>query len=264
MRINLNETHNQDGFRSRLESEVAAELDRHGIHWAYEQPWTRQEDGYTPSYLPDFTIDADSSTADLGLPRWVEAKPQQMIYDLFTTFGLNRSVGERFDPDDPPTVYGPPTSAETLKARHVEELWKPKLLAELSGQCVLVVGAVGATERLSVEMRPSEIVFSRSHPFVNSVGVARRAEQERRRAQAALDAEYWRQQRAHLERQRQRDQERELEAHRQAIRQAIASATRTITPQFASRCESCREYGDDGRVYMIQGQWRHICQACLQ
>lgn len=256
MKIDLSESHGHDGFRSRLEAEVATELDRLGIHHSYEVPWTDPHSGRTIRYLPDFMIEQDEPAETVRLPRWVECKPQQFIYDLFGSLGLERRVGTHFA--EP--VYVDGVDSDRLKAMHVEELWKPKALAELSGEAVLIVGAVGATNRLSVEMRPTEIVFDRSHPFVNQRGVERAAERARREAEWARQREDWER--------RKNAQLREQSLNRlERVRKVIAASTRSVAPKFASRCAGCNEYSDNGRAHLCRlangsERWFRICLDC--
>ena len=80
-------------FRSHLEVLVAQELDEHGVNWDYER-FVTLPNGPQVRYLPDFTI--NSANPALQLPQWVEAKPQQFLYDLRDLLGVTRRNGERF------------------------------------------------------------------------------------------------------------------------------------------------------------------------
>jgi hypothetical protein len=247
-------------FRSRLENEIAGELDSLDIHYAYELPWVREFDGYSPRYLPDFTIEPSERTAELEIPRFIEGKPQQFIYDLRDTLGVTRRAGERFI--IPVRVEN--ADHRRIKDIGIEELWKPKLLAEVSGEAVLVCGRVGGTSALSVEMRPTEILFSRSHPFVNQVGLRQRLEREENQRYWAAET-------------KRRDAERaaeaakratEMAAQRTALRASIIAGTiRSVEPKFASRCSGCGSYGEDGRARLCAttdgGQaWFRLCVKC--
>lgn len=244
------------GFRSQLERDVAAELDRHAVEWRYEVR-VILPGGVQPMYLPDFTIDAAPDA--LRLPAWVECKPQQMLYDLRDTLGVTRRAGEYFEDDV--TVEG--VDAAAMRAYDIAELWKPKRLAELSGEDILVVGGVARTRTLTATMRPDGVVFSRSHPFANWPGHQKRIEQERQRR-------YWAE-----ESQRQREQweaqqqARELAAQAERRRSvaAIVAHFKPIEPRFASGCHGCGRHGSDGGVYRPTfndgaERWVRICPSC--
>jgi hypothetical protein len=266
VKIDLNESHRYDGFRSRLESEVAAELDRLNIHHAYEQPWIRESDGYQPkTYLPDFTIEPSEAAEALWLPRWVEVKPQKFLYQLFETFNLARRYGDRFE--QPFSITN--IDHVEMRKRHIEELWKPKYLAELTGENVLIVGGVNKTKTLSVEMAPDQIIFSRTHPFVNQEGVR----QEERRRQRE---EEWEAERIARERMWRADQERRQREEDRRNRTALEQVRKVITgpsmgtPRFASPCMGCgqrvQQHASLYRVLMSSGtqEWRVVCFQCKQ
>lgn len=178
-------------FRSHLEVLVAQELDEHGVNWDYER-FITLPNGSQVRYLPDFTI--NSANPALQLPQWVEAKPQQFLYDLRDLLGVTRRYGERFFGE----IRHENVTAKNLQDLLVQELWKPKRLAELTGESVLVVGTVGGTSSLSIEMFPDSIQFSRQHPFVNWLGIQKAKERERKRlefeAEAAERQRAWREQ----------------------------------------------------------------------
>lgn len=138
-------------FRSALERAVAAELDRLGVSWSYEVAVSLPTGRV--NYLPDFTINVDAS--HFGLPRWVECKPQQQIYTLRDVTGVTRRAGEYFKADV--TVEG--LTAAHLVDYDLQELAKPKRLAELSGEPVLVVGGVQGTSSLSALLTEDGVVF---------------------------------------------------------------------------------------------------------
>lgn len=267
MIVDLSDQHPHDGFRSRLEVEIAAELDRLNIHHGYEVRWTNPETGETVPYDPDFTIEPSDEAEALRLPKWVEGKPQQMIYDLYEVLGLKRKIGERFTEDIEVRGIG----STDLERMHFKELRKPKKLAEISGECVLVVGVVGATNRLSVEMRPRTIVFSRSHPFVNQHGEEKRREQEERRQRQDEERRHWERDRARrLREAEERDQARRAVDAATApdrVRRINAASTRAITPKFASSCAACGARGDNGSAHLCtlangNTRWFRICARC--
>lgn len=243
-------------FRSRLEGEIAAELDAHEVEWTFEQP-VALESGRQVRYLPDFTI--HDAPEELRLPPWVEGKPQQFLYDLRDTLGITRSVGEYFTED----VVVEDVDADELTRRHIDELWKPKKLAEMADQSVLVVGGVGGTNRLSVEMRPTAVVFSRSHPFPNWRGYQRKLERATQQAVWAKEAEARRNQ-YEVERQ---EQEERRSAEQQIFRDAFIAVVQMgdrLRPRFGGPCTRCGVYTtpDQAGLYRIYDRWVVACEGC--
>jgi hypothetical protein len=164
-------------FRSQLEVLVASELTARGVDWSYEVP-VIFSDGRQCPYLPDFLI--NKASPDLELPKWVECKPQQFLYDLRDTLELTRRYGDKFSA--PIELEG--CDAQELKNREVQELWKPKRLAEITGESVLVIGGVGRVSTLTIQMNAKSIIFSRTNSFVNWKALQQAKERELR------DAEY--------------------------------------------------------------------------
>lgn len=245
-------------FRSRLEREIAAELDEHGVEWGYEQP-VILPDGHSPRYLPDFTI--HQANPDLKLPQWVEGKPQQFIYDLRDSLGVTRRSGERLQGEV--EVRG--RDHEWLKLSMIEELWKPKMLAEITGESVLVVGGVGGTSKLTVEMRHDCMVFSREHPFVNWMAHVRRLERE-------AQQEVWRREAEERDQQRRYNAEMQrLQAERQkadTLKSVLAYPSRGHN-RHAGPCVGCggvvaANMGSLYRVGIVGGgeRWFVVCDTC--
>lgn len=243
-------------YRSQLEREVAAELDRLDVAYSYELAVTLPDRPRIP-YLPDFTIEADAS--HLGLPRWIECKPQQMLYTLRDVTGVTRRAGEYFKTDV--NVEG--LKAQDLMVREMEELAKPKRLAELSGDDVLLVGGVQGTSTLSVLLTPTGAVFSRSHVFVNQRG------HERALAKAARE-ERWRQDAEVRQREYQERVKHEME-QRAGLRlvnaQHFVTRLSPQTPRFASSCYLCEQPGTDGGIYKARystglERWERLCASC--
>lgn len=243
-------------FRSQLERDVAAELDRLNIAWRYEVSVTLP-DGRSIAYLPDFTIDADIN--NLGLPRWIECKPQQMLYELRDLTGVTRRAGEYFKADV--TVDG--FTAADIIDRDQHELAKPKRLAELTGESVLVIGGVQGTSSLSILLTETGATFSRSHPFVNQRGAQKAKERAERDARYEAEAA-----KRLAEYQRERDEKfaREQEQRASNVRHMVEHLS-PIAPKFTSACHGCRMTGADGGVYRVPyndgtERWERVCALC--
>lgn len=256
-------------FRSSLERKVAMELDRLQVEWAYERPVVL-DDGTSPYYLPDFTIFDAYCEQDLQLPRWVEVKPMNFLYDVRQHCGVDRQYSDKFSGEVP--VRG--VDSNLLKSWG-SELWKPKRLAEVSGQPVLAVGGVGGTNLLSILLADNELVFRRDHPFVNQAGVERKRLRAEREEQARLNQERW-------ERERERRQ-RECEAMEATLREAGLVLTRRLVeaakqqPAFVKRNryeQPCRNCGktvpvNTGSLHHVPDptgrfHWIVLCWGCRQ
>lgn len=264
MIIDFDSTHGHAGngvnFRSRLETEVAAELDTHNIHWAYEQP-VILPDGHSPRYLPDFTIDPLPFDSPFDLPHWVEAKPQQFLYDLRDTLGVTRRAGDKFSGE----VAVRNVDHKRLQGAHIEELWKPKYLAELTDEAVLLVGGVGGTSRLSVEMRKDEIVFRRDHPFVNWPGHQRTLERAEQRAESKARQAEWAATRAKAE----TDALAERQQRQHDLVAAARATTSSGTTRYPAHCLNCNTSIAVGsgslrsvRFSDNSSRWYVLCSRC--
>ena len=244
------------GFRSALEAVVAEELRTLGVEFEYEQP-AEIPGGVCRFYLPDFTI--RSAPESLRLPGWVEVKPQEMLYTLRDDLRISRKHGERFKGE----IGVEDCDAARLRSMGHAELCKPKRLAELSGQAVLVVGGVGGTERLSVEMQPDMLVFSRSHPVVNQEGLRKQREREKRNAQYEREAQAARERWAAMERERQRVAQ---ESHGRMMARLLTTTSKSRN-KFESRCFGCSAVvpAQAGRLYsgvVIGMSWLVLCGPC--
>lgn len=241
-------------FRSHLEVLVAQELDEHGVNWDYERPVVLPG-GPQVRYLPDFTI--NSAEPVLQLPRWVEAKPQQFLYDLRDVLGVTRRHGERFSGE----IDREDATSEDLRNMLVQELWKPKRLAELTGESVLVVGTVGGTASLSIEMRADSIRFSREHPFVNWLGIEKAKERERKRLQ--WEAEIAERQR-HWHQQHERQREERARQVSETLR--FPHLGRTKWNRYCFGCSAFVQAGTGSlrKVQFTDGshEWRVLCSSC--
>lgn len=241
-------------FRSHLEVLVAKELDHHQVEWDYEHPVTLQN-GQSLRYLPDFTI--KSSSPELKLPAWIEAKPQDFLYSLRDLLGVTRQHGDRFAGE----VICEKIKAKDLQEMLVQELWKPKRLAELTGKSVLVLGTVGGTSSLSIEMFEDSICFSREHPFVNWLGVQRAKEREQKRLQ-------WEAETAERQRQWQAQQQRIAERRLQQVAETLRfpHLGQTKWDRYCFGCDVMVPAGGGSlrKVQFTDGnhQWRVLCFNC--
>lgn len=250
-------------FRSALEAKVAEQLDTLGVDWEYETKAHEAVAWFAPSYapeppvftgyLPDFAI--RDASEDLQLPLWVEVKPAGLLYAVRDHFG----VSERFTDDVECRI-----SAAELRAVGLDEIWKPKSLAEFYGRDVLVVYQVNATRSLSVLMRPDRLVLSRRHPAVNFRQVLAAAEKAEREAQ-------WRAEMAEREAQWRVQQEAET-ARRQAQNATLLA---TWLPhmrlngrpaKWPGQCLMCGVRQQPAEILIAQdqaGAWRSLCRSHL-
>ena len=241
-------------FRSHLEVLVAQELDEHGVNWDYERPVVLPR-GPEVRYLPDFTI--NSADHALQLPQWVEAKPQQFLYDLRDVLGVTRRHGERFSGE----IRHENVTSKNLQDLLVKELWKPKRLAELTGKSVLVVGTVGGTSSLSIEMCADSIRFSRQHPFVNWLGIQKSQERERKRLQ-------WQVETAERQRVWQEQQEQKRQVMVRQVRETLQF--KHFGPTKWNRgCFGCGTFVQAGNGSLRKAEftdgsheWRVLCSSC--
>lgn len=254
---------NSGEFRSRLEALVAQEMTSLGVSWKYEHP-VSLPNGRSVNYLPDFLI--THSPAELQLPRWVECKPQEFLYDLRTAMGIDRAHGERFK--SPIAVSD--VDSRVLSGLGFLELAKPKRLSEVSGESVLVVGRVRGIETLSVEMEPEKIIFSRSHPLVNQLGIQKDKERKERLAELQRKA-YARQ--ANLAAANSR---MELVARTARIRNRL-NVAKVINQsekgrnKYNGQCFGCSSYIQAGKGFLFHAsvngagwQFYVICKDCIE
>lgn len=230
-------------FRSALEARVAEELDGLGVTWRYELP-AHEGCPSVPAvpYLPDFTI--VDAPADLELPLWVEVKPADLLYAVRDHAGC-------------PELFDGTRVAELnwrqLFDAQLDEVWKPKRLAELAGRPVLVVYQINRTRSLSVLMRPDRIELSRAHPTVNRRGVLRTREREEEQRR-------WREQ---YEREKA-EREKQDRLWRQ---QVIAYAQANGRPaRFGGRCAICKQEEAAASLVIFRAaddQWAAVCRSHL-
>lgn len=224
-------------FRSALEAKVAEELDALGVWWEYER-----RTPFTERYLPDFTI--IEASPELALPQWVEVKPPELLYAVRD----HLNVPEHFDVDQWRWC-----KARDLAAAQLTEIPKPKRLAEVAGEAVLVVSAMNRNRTLSLTMQGDGIVFSKSHPAVNWKQVlhARRREAEQ---------EAWRQRNEEWLHQRAQDA-----AERRRGNLAWARSVSSRPAKFEGICIVCltQRSADDLRIGNHAGRWLAFCSVHL-
>lgn len=228
-------------FKSTSEVNVAVALDDLGIDWGYEMPLDEDI-----RYLPDFTI--HTAHEDFQCPKWIEVKPAELIYAARDYF----NVPERFDDD----IRVSATLEDFRNINPDMELCKPKYLAELSEQSVLVVYKINASSSLSIEMQPGGAVFSKSHPLVNWKGVLKKREQEE--ARRRWDQINQQRQIERVNRQREEaaaDQERAA----QVVRRFSALDHRRA--KFSGSCCvcRCRREAEYLRIAKVNGTWLACC-----
>jgi len=231
-------------FRSGLEAKVAAELDDLGVsEWEYELPWSKTvklPHGGTLEYLPDFTFLAPRQYPELALPQWLEVKPPEALYALRD----HASLPERFEGE-----HSVALTARELREVGVEEVWKPKALAELSGLAVLVVSAINRNRTLSVLMAPDAVLLSRSHPLVNHRQVV--LDRQRAERETQWQAEWERRQAA-------------AEAERRAWERDVIAYARAHSrrARFDDWCVICRREVPAARLVIFRaadGRWAALC-----
>ena len=238
-------------MRSKLEVNMAMTLTEFGVAWDYERPT-----GEELAYLPDFTILTLWPNLALGptpsTAKWVEVKPQEMLYALRD----HCKVEELFPIGEQRHVN---TTAFDLQEAGVEELWKPKRLAELTGQQVLICAVANRSHTLSVTATETGLTFDRDHPFVCAKGHNRRAERERQR-------KAWREQY-----EREKAEREAIDAARAADRlkalRHIATTWRESKARYAGRCDACRDEFLPEHLTLMRGplaqQWAPLCGPCL-
>jgi len=159
-------TWNGTEYRSVLEVNVAQELNRLGVKNRYEKIPIPEL-----SYLPDFKIDRLPDPG-MGPAAWIEVKPPEAIYAVRDHFNLP----ERFDQ---------PEAFEMTKddlAQVSPELMKPKGLAEMTGEPVVVASAINRDATVALVMYADFVEVTRQHPLVNWKRELKNREQAAQRA----------------------------------------------------------------------------------
>jgi len=242
VRISLGATAGIGRFRSSLEQRVANELTALAVEWEYEK-YPQMPSGQRINYLPDFFI--SSAKPELRLPRWIECKPQDFLYRLRVFCEIDRRFGEYFE--NPIAVED--CDHTLLAINGFTELSKPKKLAEWLNEPVLVIGAVGGTKTLSLEMRPSEIVFERFHPFVNQAGVKKAQEKiEREKRYEAQRLQYQQEQRL----------------RRSNLLSYALQGKKCGVNKRPSTCCGCDTWlpAGHGSLRLNEGRWFVVCHQC--
>lgn len=243
-------------FRSKLELHVARHLDDLGLGWQYERPV--EHNGRRIRYLPDFTMVTDAPEAEeWAAPDFIEVKPQEFIYSLRDHLGVDEHLN-----GDMEREHG--ADAARLRELDIEELWKPKALAELLGCTVLVCGGVNRSRTLSVLMQPHRMVFQRNHPIVNTKGVLAEAEREAKRQRWAAEAERWREEMDRRERERELERQRVQAARLESAGRLIRHAERRQA-RFDGTCRWCNDYvtAIELSIFLSGDRWVPICKPCV-
>lgn len=257
------EPYNGIQMRSKLEVRCARFLDHLSVPWEYEVPV--EIDGRRIAYLPDFHIDARNphglSLLEIGWGHapWIEVKPQEFIYLLRDHLGVAERSNEFVE-----------VSAKELRADDIEELWKPKRLAEMTDSDVLVVGQVDKDRTLSATMTAEGIDFRIDHPFVNYRGVMKRREKERERAEWQARWERDRRERQAEEQRLAQQREAEREERRRRKLQELGTAFfavgwRKKQASFSGTCDVCETYGEPSDLWVHfhpSRPYRIVCKAC--
>lgn len=238
-----------------IESAVARGMDLHEFSYTFNQE-SHQIPGLF--YRVDFWIRGQPKPpAWLELPAYVEVKPQEFIYYFRDALGVTRQAGERFR-----GAVELPISANQIIALDCGtrgwawEFSKPKKLAEMTGESVLICATSDGTETLSVTMTPTSAVFRRDHPFVNQSGVRRQQERERKAEERRL---HWEQ----VERDRQRERAAKLHHYRQL---AARSTRRNGHPGPCLGCSIWVQPGGGALVNLAQPgeatRWGVVGRCC--
>lgn len=239
--------YNGVAFRSASEAKVAHELDNLHVPWQYERPAERTvlfPDGTVLGYLPDFTLGPCSRDHELELTVWLEVKPSELLYVVRDHLGCPERLEGSFFAE---------ASAKELQAAGLEEIWKPKRLAELSGLGVLVVNRINRNRTLSALMTPTGVELSKSHPLVNYRQVVRNRERDEQATR----------QRAEMER-RQAAYE---EQRRLWQRLVVDLACRQNRPaRFDGWCAVCQQQQPAANLVIVQveGRWTPLCRTHLE
>jgi hypothetical protein len=237
-------------FRSAIEAKVAEELDRliGPECWWYEVPVRATlasrglADDQVPPYLPDFTI--GDVPEDLDLPLWIEVKPASLLYSLRDHIGCE----ERFD-----GIRRSHLTADDLQDARLDELWKPKRLAETTKEAVLVVSALNRNRTLSVLLAPDVIELSRSHPAVCHRQVLIDRDRAEREAEWRAEAE-----------RRTADREAErLTWWRSVVEYAQANARPARLDDWCRLCDQ-RRSADSLVIYRHDNRWVAVCRTHLE
>lgn len=246
--------YNGQAFRSVLEANVAMELTRMGVEWGYEIPAHKAMAIIGPSwkpdpppvyYLPDFTI-LRAPTWRMDPPSFLEVKPATLLHAVREYVGCEPGFTDDRE-------Y--PVDWEGLRDAGLDEIWKPKRLAELYDVNVLVVSKINGVRTLSLLARPDRIVLSKQHPLVNHRAVTLREKREER------DREY----RIRQEEREREDAAEHAENGRALLRLAVDADRRSAS--FDDFCWYCgaRKKAERLEIFRdptIQG-WAVICRAHL-
>lgn len=236
-------------FRSGLEARVAEQLDALGVVWRYEVDAHKAASWFAGSYepapprvryLPDFAV--MEAPEYLQLPLWVEVKPASLLYAVRDHLGCPERFTDDFISD---------VDSRSIEGAGLEEIWKPKKLAEVYERDVLVVSEINRNRTLSILMKPGQVVLSRRHPAVNHRQVI--ADRARAEREAQWKA-HWEARVAERERQRARE-----------LAQWVHHVQRSGRPaRYGDQCLVCGIFQPAAEILIARdayGGWRATCRS---
>jgi hypothetical protein len=192
-------------------------------------------------YEPDFTI--YRAPEEFEFPAYIEVKPADALYELRDHFGLP----ERF------TTVEEFWMTEAMLNEVVDELWKPKRLAEQTGCEVLVTSKVNGNSTLSAILGPETVTLNRLHPGVNWPG-------HKDRVKRQLDDIYWANKNAERV-----AQQRAEEAQRIRHLREFFAAVGLVDALYPGTCWECDQWREPVDLYRAarktdDGRWALTCR----
>jgi hypothetical protein len=221
-------------FDSLIESECARHLDNSNVRWS-----AQVRTGASVPYKVDFEI--LEAAEHWQLPRYIEVKPQPMLYALRAIHRLP----EFFDGE-----VAVRADLEELNLRGFKELIKPLRLADEADCEVLIVGEVNCSRKLSAFAQSGFILtFTRSQPWVNAQTYYKKLEDERRKLAWRAEQEA-REQVRRAEREAQHKQF--VQDHRSFEERLGSLLSRAKPAQYGQLCEVCRRWCPPDRLLIVK------------